>query len=362
MFKAQILFGAPLFILWPLWRGNWRGILRWISGFISTAALITSGWLLRVNDQLDKHALLWVIGAAVTVPALFWAIHPKFPRYIRITLAVISLALITTPLYHTGWHWLALSIFALGALASVIRFAPTKALAYTTAAWIAIALFSCVPIFNGSMTWFQVGIAFGTRRYNTMARGTDNNLAAILEKQWGWNVMDSVFTVPPGHIADWLGSHLPSSDPHFVFSPHQPFDIPLKYILCSVYFLAIILCSLGAAFHSKRASPRFLVAITAPWIVFFAVLTQMHQRYLLWGAGFSAATVALGPGFLLLHLLLTTIAWSQEAADMLGRTGYRDSTIYSIIHGWSPGIGWAVLLCAAIFVYIAVTPGPKRRS
>jgi hypothetical protein len=89
-------------------------------------------------------------------------------------------------------------------------------------------------------------------------------------------------------------------------------------------------------------------------------MTQMHQRYLLWGATLSAATVALGPGFALLHLLITAIAWSQEAVDMLGRGGSRDSAVFKLISGWNPGIGWALLLCAAIFVYVAVTPGRKR--
>ena len=34
----------------------------------------------------------------------------------------------------------------------------------------------------------------------------------------------------------------------------------------------------------------FLVAISAPWIVMFTVLPQMHERYLVWGAALSAMT------------------------------------------------------------------------
>jgi hypothetical protein len=281
----------------------------------------------------------------------------------------MSLAFVLLPNLYKGlawyswginWRWFPASILCLSAMALFFRFAPLKALLYATAFWITAVLFACVPVFNGSMAWFQVGIAFGTHRYNAMTRGTDNNLAAILETQWGWNLMDPVQILPPGHLADWLGAHLPNADPNLPSEPHQPFDVPLKYFLFTVYLIAMVLCSFGAAYHSKRGSPRFLVAVTAPWIVFFAVLTQMHQRYLLWGAAMTAATVALGPGFLLLHLLITTIAWSQEAADMLGRSGFRDSTVFKIISGWTPGIGWALLLCAAIFVYVAVTPGTKR--
>jgi hypothetical protein len=360
MFKGQILFGAPLFILWPLWRGQWLAIVRWIIGVASATAAITAVWLLRSNDQLNTSAVLWITGTAIAVAALWWAIKPRFPRPVRIALAVVAFALVTWPLYRMGWMWIACALLALGALALLFHFGSRRAVPYAAGGFITAALFACVPVFNGSMAWFQVGIAYGTHRYNEMTRGTDNNLAAILETQWNWNLMDPVLTIPPGHVADWLGSHLSTADPYLQFEPHHPFDISLKYFLFTIYVIAMVLCSFGAAYHSKRGSPRFLVAVTAPWIVFFAVLTQMHQRYLLWGAGMSAATVALGPGFLLLHLLITAIAWSQEAVDMLGRGGYRDGTLFKIISGWNPGIGWALLLCAAIFVYVAVTPGTTR--
>src|SRR4029450_10062528 len=47
MFKGQLLFIAPFFVLWPLWQNRWNRVLRVLAGFAATAALIASPWLLR---------------------------------------------------------------------------------------------------------------------------------------------------------------------------------------------------------------------------------------------------------------------------------------------------------------------------
>jgi hypothetical protein len=47
MFKGQLLFVAPFFVLWPLWQKRWKHALRLLAGFAATAALIASPWLLR---------------------------------------------------------------------------------------------------------------------------------------------------------------------------------------------------------------------------------------------------------------------------------------------------------------------------
>src|SRR2546430_3058804 len=47
MFKGQLLFVAPFFVLWPLWQKRWTRALRMLAGFIAAAALIVSPWLLH---------------------------------------------------------------------------------------------------------------------------------------------------------------------------------------------------------------------------------------------------------------------------------------------------------------------------
>jgi hypothetical protein len=92
----------------------------------------------------------------------------------------------------------------------------------------------------------------------------------------------------------------------------------------------------------------------------------MHQRYLLWGAGLATGCAAISPGYLLLDILITAVALSQELQAMYDRAGYRFRSdrplFYKIIQEAHPGIGWAVLLTALIYFYLAVRPGRSRNS
>ncbi len=45
--------------------------------------------------------------------------------------------------------------------------------------------------------------------------------------------------------------------------------------------------------------------MACPWILMFALLGQMHERYLLWGAIMSAAAAILRPSLFLLYLTLS---------------------------------------------------------
>src|SRR5438128_5439495 len=64
MFKGQLLFVAPFFVLWPLWQKRWNRALRVLAGFAVTTAMIASPWLLRTPAA-------WVALVAVTGASLF---------------------------------------------------------------------------------------------------------------------------------------------------------------------------------------------------------------------------------------------------------------------------------------------------
>jgi hypothetical protein len=59
---------------------------------------------------------------------------------------------------------------------------------------------------------------------------------------------------------------------------------------------------------AEEIHPRILAAFAAPWLLSFALLPQMHERYLVYGAVMTAAAAVALRGFVLLHLVLTTIA------------------------------------------------------
>ena len=65
MFKGQLLFVVPFFVLWPLWQKRWVSALRMLAGFTGIAALIVSPWLLRTTGAWFAFAA--VAGASLLV-------------------------------------------------------------------------------------------------------------------------------------------------------------------------------------------------------------------------------------------------------------------------------------------------------
>ncbi len=541
MFKGQILFGAPLLLLWPLFQLRFISIVRWLVGLATSTAVITSPWLLRtagatpgmkfVPGHLNQESTAWVMSVAVAfglmivllrgrwlwyaklpvlavvagliswhflevdstpqlrsailfglswaalVPVLLWPrfqaefkipavigltcfvaygashlglvwlrtvdaglviagafvsaellashkflvkadheapnplfvghrvvqglgiflgifilfvpIRPAFVPALYSILVMLSGGLIFWGSLRVGrwsWQtrlpvgWLLTSLvlwpfldFAQGmviaAVAATFRvgliifYAPRRALPYTAAGWIAAALLLCVPLFDGSRTWFDVGLASPTTYRQAMASGENDNLPDILSEQWRWQTMDTVVTIEPGTASNAIAAFLEAVDPRYRHRAKGPIAIPMKYLLVSMWAAAVLLSSIGASVHDAGRRSQFLIAIAAPWIVMFAVMAQMHQRYLLWGASLSSAAAALNPGYALLHLLISLVAMSQEIQSMLERNPFLlGELVRNVIRGWHPGIGWAVLLIAIIFVYAAARPERSRNS
>jgi hypothetical protein len=126
------------------------------------------------------------------------------------------------------------------------------------------------------------------------------------------------------------------------------------------------------AVHYRRNDPKFLVAITAAWVMFFTLLPQIHERYLLYAAGVGCALSAVGGGFVLLDLFLTAMTVIMPLHVML-RTGGQAAAFGKLvsptfgrallmnINRTHPDAAWAVLLCAGIFLYHALAPSRRVR-
>src|SRR5205823_1619750 len=216
MFKGQLLFVAPFFVLWPLWQKRWTRALRMLAGFIATAALIVSPWLLRTPAA-------WI--AIATVAGLSW------------------LFLLRRGLLHRS-AWIA---GVIGCAAFVIG-------AFT----------------GGSFSWLQIGFVYGSEHYPYLFISSCYNLPSLLSNV-GWSLKDPFWSAHFGSL-------------HF--------DLTLQWTLRLLYLGALALCARGVARHMRDRDPRALIAIAAPWLLMFALLGQMHERYLMWGAVISA--VALG--------------------------------------------------------------------
>jgi hypothetical protein len=192
---------------------------------------------------------------------------------------------------------------------------------YYLAALLCVGILVSSWYFGGSWLWLQTSFAGAAENFRTMHIDAIN-FAGTLAERWGWQIDDPVFTV---------GTHI----------------VTMNFFLRGLYILLMLLCGVAAAFQNCRRSPRVLIALIAPWILMYALLPQMHERYLMWGASLAAIGVGLNLELAILFLLTVSIACA--------------SILVAIYHGYGaqfidrldPDIGWVVLLVALAYFYQA---------
>lgn len=246
MIKPQILIVAPFFVLVPLCAGQWRYALRVLAGFAATAGFIAIPWLVR-----------GIIGWG----CLFEA-----------ALVSAAICLVRKKVIMEGGAW-----------AGIRNIKQSK-----TPFWcflvVAAAIWLAGWFCGGDFTWLRAGFMQGDKTSNSLAeRDVWFNLPAILASR-GWKIEDAFTRI------DIAGLRA---------------TVTLRAALRLAYLLALIACSFGAARHLRRRDPRFLIAIAMPWLLMFALLGQMHTRYLLWGAVASSLAFGVGVRPALIHFVFS---------------------------------------------------------
>jgi len=276
MFKGQLLFVAPFFLLWPLLQKRWIRALRVLAGFIATAALIASPWLLRTPAA-------WI--------------------------ALVA---------FTGFSW----------LLSLQRELPHRG------AWISgiagCAAFVIGVFAGGSFAWLRVGFLYGSEHYPYLVISSCYNLPSLLSKL-GWSLKDPFSSV-----------HFGSLD----------FHLTLQWTLRLLYLGALAVCAYGAARQVRDRDPRVLIAITAPWLLMFALLGQMHERYLVWGAVVSAVALGVSLRLSIIHFIISAASTAMIVNVMLIDKKL-EPTLWAIdllkqIRSCASGV---VLACVAVYLW-----------
>jgi len=288
MFKGQLLFVAPFFVLWPLWQKRWNRALGVLAGFISTAAVIASPWLLRTPAA-------WTALGAVT--------------------SFSSLLFLRRELPHRG-AWISgiagCATFAIGAFA------------------------------GGSFAWLRVGFLYGSEHYPYLVISSCYNLPSLLSKL-GWSLKDPFWSV-----------HFGSLD----------FYLTLQWTLRLLYLGALAVCASGAARQVRDRDPRVLIAITAPWLLMFAQLGQMHERYLVWGAVVSAVALGVSLRLSIIHFIISAASTAMIVHVML-IDKKREARLWAIdllkhIRGYASVL---VLACVAVYLWNTLPmPAFQRRA
>ncbi len=356
MWKGQILMVAPILVLWPLFAGQWRRALRGLAGFAAGAGLLASPWLVAGRGTWILVGVL-ALGAAV---GSWWLFR----------------------------QWRHRAAFVAGVLGAAI---------FGAGAWM-----------GGSWAWFQTGFVFGANQWQAMNMGATINLPALMHARWRWKLNEAMVTPETmsvlGGIVKWgvialalagtagvawpmarawrnwresgrrvpvrllvrggVGLAVLGGGFWFAFwaggGVARGTPLTVKWGLQIIYGITLVLCAVGAARHSRRNSVGVLIALAAPWVLMFALVAQLHERYLMWGAAMTAAFVAVSFGLTLLHLLTTALAMLPMMLSLLPMDPKLAPKWVFFMRGANPDIGWMVLLLAAIFLYLSLVNRPKR--
>jgi len=288
MFKGQLLFVAPFFVLWPLWQKRWGRALCVLAGLTATTALIASPWVLRTTPA-------WIALVVVTGVTSLLLLQRKTP-------------------YRGAW------ISGITGCAAFV-----------------IGAFT-----GGSFAWLKVGFLYGSEHYPYLVISSCYNLASLLSKL-GWSLKDPFWSI-----------HLGSLD----------FHLTLQWTLRLLYLGGLTVCAYGAAQQVRDRDPRVLIAMTAPWLLMFALLGQMHERYLVWGAVVSAVALGVSLRLSIIHFIISAASTAMIVHVMLIDKKF-EATLWAIdllkhIRGYASAL---VLACAAVYLWNTLgMPAFQRRA
>src|SRR5947207_6746192 len=276
---ASVAWLEPSMILdahgWPQWD-------VWIVPFYLFAVLaaLKNRWFvcgcLLATGAMFKGQLLLV--------APFFVLWPLWQKRWTCALRMLAGFAATTALLVSPWllrnpaAWISVAIVAsISSLFLLRRGSPHPE------AWIAgivaCAVFLVGAFDGGSFAWFQIGFVYGSEHYPYLFISSCYNLPLLLSNL-GWSLKDVFWSTQFGSL-------------HFA--------ITLQWTLRLLYLSTLALCARGAARHMRNRDPRLLIAIAMPWLLMFALLGQMHERYLVWGAVVSAVALGVSVRLSMIH-------------------------------------------------------------
>jgi hypothetical protein len=339
---ASVAWLEPSMILdahgWPQWD-------VWILPFYLFAALaalknrwFVCGCLLATGAMFKGQLLL------VTPFFVLWPLWQKrWTRALRVLAGfTATAAIIASPwLLRTPAAWLALAA-VIGASSS---FFLQRKLPHQIA-WISgttgCATFVIGAFTGGSFAWLKVGFLYGSEHYPYLVISSCYNLPSLLSKL-GWSLKDPFWSV-----------HFGSLD----------FHLTLQWTLRLLYLGALAICAYGAARQVRDRDPRVLIAITAPWLLMFALLGQMHERYLVWGAVVSAVALGVSLRLSIIHFIVSAASTAMIVHVMLIDKKL-EATLWAIdlLKHIRPYASALVLACVAVYLWNTLRmPVFRRRT
>lgn len=323
---------------WPQWD-------VWILPFYIFAALAAS------KNRWFACGCLFALGAMLKgqllLVAPFFVLWPLWQKRWMRALRLLAGFLTTVALLVSPWvlrnpmAWIVVAALA-GAI-SIGLFRPrVPHPGAMFAGTIAVAVFFAGALTGGSFAWLQIGFLYGSEHYPYLFISSCYNLPSLLA-DLGWSLKDSIWSCNIGALN---------------------IAITLQWTLRLLYLGALALCALGAARHARQRDPRFLIALAVPWLLMFAILGQMHERYLLWGGVVSALALGVSIRTTVLNFILSAASTAMIAHVML-MDKKLDATLpmIALLDRTRPYASWVVLACVALYFWeVLSTRVPKFQS
>jgi hypothetical protein len=140
--KGQILLGAPVLLLWPLFSLRLGAAFRLVCGFVFALAMIALPWM---------H------------PPGAWA-------YVSFMLASV--------------------VIGIGVLVALRLKMPVRLKRLLPSAYalcVALLIFLMIPLFGASTSWYRLGFEYGAEKFNYMVTGSGSwNIGRMLRVYYGW--------------------------------------------------------------------------------------------------------------------------------------------------------------------------------
>jgi hypothetical protein len=331
---ASVAWLEPSMILdthgWPQWD-------VWIVPFFLFAVLaaLKKRWFLcgclLAAGAMFKGQLLLVVPFFVLWP--LW--QKRWTRALQLLAGFAS----TTALVVSPWLLrtpTALIVVALvGGVSCLIFFGRKFRHAWTwVAGMIALGTFVAGALAGGSFAWLQIGFLYGSEHYPYLFISSCYNLPFFLDRL-GWSLKDSLWSYEFG-------------------SRH--FAVTVQWMLRLAYLGGLALCSLGAARHWRNRDPRLLIAIATPWLLMFALLGQMHERYLVWGAVVSAVALGVSLRLSVVHFIISAMSTAMIVHVMLIDKKLETTLrVIDLLRSLRPYASGLLLACVAVCLWDAVS-------
>jgi hypothetical protein len=326
---ASVAWFEPSTILdahgWPQWD-------VWIVPFYLFAVLaaLRNRWFicgcLLAAGAMFKGQLLFVAPFFV-----FWPLWQKewnscarlLAGFGAATALIVSLWLLRNP-----EAWMVVTLVGLISFAALV-WRKVRYAGVWVAGAVAVTVFLAGVFLGGSFAWLRIGFLYGSEHYPYLFISSCYNLPSLLDNL-GWSLKEPLWSYE-------FGSRYVAVTP--------------QWTLRSLYFGSLALCALGAARHTRNRDPRLLIAIATPWLLMFALLGQMHERYLIWGAIVSAVALGVSVRLSALHFIISIVSSAMITHVMLIDKKL-DPTLglIDLLNNVRPYASILLLVCVAVYL------------